>query len=496
MQYPVLTAEEAAEFIKNDYVIGIGGFSSVGTPKAVPTALAKKAEAEHAAGREFRVGLITGGATGDPIDGALARAHCVKFRTPFQSHKDMRAAINRQEVQYFDLNLSHIAQDLRYGFLGHMDVAIIEAAAIEADGSVVPTSSVGISPTLCVSADKIIIELNRHHPETIRGMHDIYEPLTPPYRREIPIYSAGDKIGTEAIKVDPKKVLGVVETDLCDSIAAFTEPNPITTKIGENVANFLIAELHRGIIPKEFLPLQSGVGNIANAVLGALGQCQDIPPFAMFTEVIQNSVIPLMESGRISYASGSSLTLSDDMLQRVYDNLDFFKSKLMLRPQEITNHPELIRRMGIIAINTALEIDIFGNVNSTNVTGQKMMNGIGGSADFARNSFLSIFTCPAVAKGGVISAIVPMVAHTDSNEHSVKIVATEYGVADLRGKSPVQKAHAIIENCAHPDYKELLWDYLKLAEGKCHTPMTLKKAFAMHIAFEETGDMRNARFND
>lgn len=494
MRYAELTAEEAADFIKNDFVVGIGGFSSVGTPKAVPTALAAKAEAEHAKGNEFRVGLITGGATGDPIDGALARAHAVKFRTPFQSHKDMRAAINRQEVQYFDLNLSHIAQDLRYGFLGHMDVAIIEASSITPDGEVVPTSSVGISPTICEAADKIIIELNAHHPETIRGMHDIYEPINPPYRREIPIYTPGDRIGTEGIKVDPAKVLGVVRTNQPDTIAAFTEPNPVTTKIGQNVAEFLISELHKGIIPKEFLPLQSGVGNIANAVLGALGECQDIPPFTMFTEVIQNSVIPLMESGRVSFASGSSLTLSDDMLERVYNNLDFFKGKLMLRPQEITNHPELIRRMGIIAINTALELDIFGNVNSTNVSGQKIMNGIGGSADFARNSFLSIFTCPSVAKGGVISAIVPMVAHTDSNEHSVKIVATEYGVADLRGKSPVQKAHAIIENCAHPDYKQLLWDYLKLMEGKSHTPATLSKAFAMHIALAETGDMRNAKF--
>lgn len=493
MRYAELTAEEAADFIKNDFVIGIGGFSSVGTPKAVPTALAKKAEAEHAKGNPFQVGLITGGATGDPIDGALARAHAVKFRTPFQSHKDMRAAINRQEVQYFDLNLSHIAQDLRYGFLGHMDVAIIEACAVTEDGEVVPTSSVGISPTICASADKIIIELNAHHPEAIRGMHDIYEPINPPYRREIPIFTPGDRIGSETIKVDPSKVLGVVRTNLPDTIAAFTEPNPVTTQIGLNVAEFLINELHKGIIPKEFLPLQSGVGNIANAVLGALGECKDIPPFTMFTEVIQNSVIPLMESGRVSFASGSSLTLSDDMLDKVYSNLDFFKGKLMLRPQEITNHPELIRRMGIIAINTALEVDIFGNVNSTNVSGQKIMNGIGGSADFARNSFLSIFTCPSVAKGGVISAIVPMVAHTDSNEHSVKIVATEYGVADLRGKSPVQKAHAIIENCAHPDYKQLLWDYLKLSEGKCHTPATLSKAFAMHLALAETGDMRNAK---
>lgn len=494
MMYNTLTAAEAAALINNGDVVGIGGFSSVGTAKAIPAALAARAEELHAKGEEFRVGLITGGSTGDQIDGALSRAKAVSFRTPFQSHKDMRAAINCGEVQYFDMHLSHVAQDLRYGFLGKMDVAIIEAADITPNGEIVLTTSVGITPTLVKSASKILIELNAHHPASIIGMHDLYEPANPPYRKEIPIYTSSDRIGEATLKVDPKKVLGVVMTDMPDGIAPFTPVDAVTAKIGENVANFLLAELHRGIIPKEFLPLQSGVGNIANAVLGSLGECQDIPTFTMFTEVIQNSVIGLMKQGRISFASGSSLTLSDDVLQEVYKDYSFFGPKLMLRPQEITNHPELSRRLGVIAINTALEADIFGNVNSTNVLGQKMMNGLGGSADFARNAFLSIFTCPSVAKKGVISAIVPMVSHVDSSEHSVKVLVTEQGVADLRGKSPLQKAQTIIENCVHPEYKELLWDYVKMQTGKCHTPMTLTKALQMHIAFEETGDMRNAKF--
>lgn len=494
MMYNTLTAAEAAALINNGDVVGIGGFSSVGTAKAIPAALAARAEELHAKGEEFRVGLITGGSTGDQIDGALSRAKAVSFRTPFQSHKDMRAAINCGEVQYFDMHLSHVAQDLRYGFLGKMDVAIIEAADITPNGEIVLTTSVGITPTLVKSASKILIELNAHHPASIIGMHDLYEPANPPYRKEIPIYTSADRIGEATLKVDPKKVIGVVMTDMPDGIAPFTPVDAVTAKIGENVANFLLAELHRGIIPKEFLPLQSGVGNIANAVLGSLGECKDIPTFTMFTEVIQNSVIGLMKQGRISFASGSSLTLSDDVLQEVYKDYSFFGPKLMLRPQEITNHPELSRRLGVIAINTALEADIFGNVNSTNVLGQKMMNGLGGSADFARNAFLSIFTCPSVAKKGVISAIVPMVSHVDSSEHSVKVLVTEQGVADLRGKSPLQKAQTIIENCVHPEYKELLWDYVKMQTGKCHTPMTLTKALQMHIAFEETGDMRNAKF--
>lgn len=494
MQYRIISAEEAVSNIKNGYVVGIGGFSSVGTPKAIPAAIAAKAVAEHEKGNEYRVGLITGGSTGDQIDGMLSRAKAVNFRTPFQSHKDMRNAINAGEVQYFDLHLSHVAQDVRYGFLGKIDVALIEAADITADGGIVLTTSVGITPTIAAKADKIIIELNSRHPAKLNGMHDLYEPINPPYRREIPVYTTSDRIGSPILKVDASKVIGVVETEIHDNIAEFTPVDAVTAKIGDNVASFLISQLRNGTIPKEFLPLQSGVGNIANAVLGSLGTCSDIPSFTMFTEVIQNSVIDLMKQGRISFASGSSLTLSETKLNEVYNYYDFFKDKLMLRPQEITNNPELVRRLGIIAINTALEVDIFGNVNSTNVLGSKMMNGIGGSADFARNSFFSIFTCPSVAKKGVISAIVPMASHVDSSEHSVKVIVTEQGIADLRGKSPIQKAQTIIENCAHPDYKEILWDYLKLSQGKCHTPMSLMNALKMHLAFSETGDMRNVKW--
>ena len=254
-------------------------------------------------------------------------------------------------------------------------------------------------------------------------------------------------------------------------------------------------EYRRGAIPKEFLPVQSGVGNIANAVLGAMGDDRNLPAFSMYTEVIQNSVIDLMLKDRINFVTGSSLTLSEDHLDELYAHIDNLRARVLLRPQEITNHPEMIRRLGIIAVNTALEADIFGNVNSTHVSGCKMMNGIGGSADFSRNAYLSIFTTPSTAKDGLISSIVPQVSHIDSTEHDVRVIVTEQGVADLRGKSPSQRARLIIDNCAHPDYKELLWDYLKLSEGKSyHTPMSLQNAYKMHIAFAETGDMRNTRF--
>ena len=495
MIYNVVTPQEAACLIKNNDTLGIGGFSSVGTPKAVPAALAEYAKSQHIQGKEFKVGLITGGATGNAIDGALAQENAVLFRTPFQSNKDMRTAINEKKVSYFDLHLSHIGQDVRYGFLPKIDIAIVEASEITDNGEITLTTSVGISPTLLQQADRIIIELNAAHYGKLKGMHDIYIPSNPPYRKEIPIYHVNDRTGNSTIKVDPKKIIAIVETNERDHIAPFTPLNETTQQIGYNVAQFLLKEWKKGGIPKEFLPLQSGVGNIANAVLGALGADKQLPAFSMFTEVIQNSVIDLMEKGIIQFATGSSLTLSEDHLDTIYNNLDFFKKRILLRPQEITNHPEMIRRLGVIAINTALEADLFGNINSTHVLGSKIMNGIGGSADFSRNAYLSIFTTPSTAKNGLISSIVPQVAHVDSTEHDVRILVTEQGVADLRGKSPYQRAQCIIENCAHPDYKQLLWDYLKLSEGKaCHTPFSLKNAFQMHLAFEETGDMRNTKY--
>lgn len=495
MTYPIMTDEEATRLIKNNDTIGIGGFSSVGVPKVVPAALARYAIDEHEAGRAFQVGLVTGGATGPSIDTDLTLAHAVKFRTPFQSNKDMRGAINSGEVQYFDCHLSMIGQDVHYGFLGKINVAIVEASEILPDGNLILSTSVGITPTLLKMADYVIVELNSAHAGKLTGMHDIYVPEMPPYRKPFMITAPGDRIGTIYAEVDPKKVIAVVETNMSDRQAGFTPLNEETRAIGAHVSDFLVSELKRGGIPKEFLPLQSGVGNIANAVIGALGDNPDVPAFSMFTEVIQNSVIDLMLKGRCNYVTGSSLSLTDDALETMYANMDVFGQRVLLRSQEITNHPECIRRLGIIALNTALEADIFGNVNSTHVCGTKMMNGIGGSADFARNAFLSIFTTPSTAKGGAISSIVPMVTHTDSSEHSVRVLITEQGIADLRGKSPSQRARLIIENCAHPDYKQLLWDYLKLSEGKgFHTPHSLQNAFRMHLEFADSGDMRNTTF--
>lgn len=493
MSLKFITAEEAATYVKHDDNVGFSGFTPAGCPKVIPEAIARRAEQEHKEGRPFKIGMFTGASTGDHLDGALARAEAVKFRTPYQSNKDMRTLLNAHGAEYFDMHLSELAQSLRYGFLGRVDVAIVEAVDVTEDGEIVSAEGVGILPTICRMADKILIELNRFHPKELRGIHDIYEPEDPPMRREIPVYKPSDRIGQPFVKVDPKKIVGVVETNREPDGSKFAPLDDVTLAIGRNVSDFLVGEMKAGRLPKSFLPLQSGVGNVANAVLGCMGENEAIPPFTVYTEVIQDAVIKLMEQGRVTFASGCSLSVSHEALREIYARLDFFKDKLLLRPQEISNNPEVVRRLGVITINTALEADIFGNVNSTHVLGTKMMNGIGGSGDFTRSGYVSIFTTPSTAKDGKISSFVPMVSHMDHSEHSVKVIISEYGVADLRGKSPVQRAREIIERCAHPEYRPLLHAYLDRGV-KGHTPQSLDACFAFHRAFIETGDMRNVKF--
>jgi len=489
--FPTLTAAEAASLIDDNDNIGFGGFTPAGSPKAVSREIAQRAIEEHAAGRPFSIGVITGASTGPSLDGVLAKSDAIKFRTPYQSDPDLRKRINTGKTQFFDMHLSQLPQAVRYGFLGQLDWAIVEVCDIQPTGEVTLTSSVGASPTFLHQAKRVILELNRRHPAALRGFHDLYEPEDPPTRTHIPIYHAADRIGTETVMIDPAKIVGVVETDLDDEVSAFDEPNEVTRRIGENVADFLAGEITSGRISRDFLPIQSGVGNIANAVLFAMGSNPGIPSFSMYTEVIQDSVIQLMREDKLKFASGSSLTLSNGVMKDLYRDLEQFRGKLLLRPQEISNNPEIVRRLGIISINTALELDLYGNVNSTHVMGRQMMNGIGGSGDFTRNAFISIFTCPSSVKGGKISPIVPMVSHLDHSEHSVQIIVTEHGVADLRGKSPHERARLIIDRCAHPDYRPQLEAYLRLG-GQAHTPQSFDNAYALHRAFLAEGDMRRA----
>lgn len=483
----VVTAEEAALFIKDKMIIATSGFTPAGYPKAVPLALAKRAES----GEKIGITLITGASVGDELDGALSRSGVLKRRFPYQTNSGSRNAINSGTIAYQDMHLSHVPQFIEYGFFGNIDIAIIEAIAITEEGNIIPSTSVGISPQAVKEADFVIIEINTAQSTELEGVHDIYMTERPPFRKPIPIEKSGDRIGTPYIVCDPKKIIAIVECDIPDNVRPLGPVDEDSKRISEHIIKFLEEEVRLKRLPENLLPLQSGVGSVANAVLGGLLNSK-FENLTCYTEVIQDSMLDLIDAGKVTIASGTSFTPSSEGLVRLNANMAEYAKHCILRPMEISNNPEVARRLGVIALNTAIEFDIYGHVNSTNIMGSRMMNGIGGSGDFTRNAFMSFFTTVSTAKNGDISSIVPFVSHVDHTEHDVEVFVTEQGLADVRGLSPVERARKIIGNCAHPDYRDKLIDYLERAEaGKySHEPHLMDETHSWHSQFLKTGSMK------
>lgn len=491
MQSKKCTAAQAAELISDGDILGVSGFTLAGYPKEVPTALAARAERIHSEGKPFKVTLFSGASTGESCDGALARADAISFRMPYQSNPALRKAINAGSIKYIDAHLGKIGFWIRTGAMPAPTVAIIEVTAILPDGRVCLSTSGGNSVTFLNTAQKIILELNTRLGDSCIGIHDSALPELPPHARPLAIYSAGDRVGEEFVKIDVSKVVAIVESSRFDEVTPFVEPDEISTNIAQRILDFVRFEENRGHLPKG-LAYQSGVGKVANAVLSAMSDDDRLTQIDLYTEVIQEAVLPLLKKGKLGVASGTAITLSENTQKEFVANSAEWKKHLILRQQEASNSTDVIRRLGVISMNTALEMDIFGNVNSSMVTGSAMMNGIGGSADFSRNCFLGFFMTPSVAKNGAISSIVPYVTHVDHPDHDTMIFVTEQGLADLRGLAAEERARLIIRNCVHPDFKEPLTDFLeyslKHAKG-VHIPLALSRAFEMHNRFLETGSM-------
>jgi acetyl-CoA hydrolase len=488
MPLPRITPDEAAALIRHDTLVGFSGFTPAGAAKLVPAALGRRAAELHARGEHFRIRVLTGASTGPAIDDVLTDARAIAWRAPYQSSGPLRRAVNAGDVEFVDMHLSHVPQALLEGFFGSVDVAVIEGTDVSDDGRIQLSTSVGITPTLLQCASRIVVEINQRHSRRLSEMTDIVVLPPPPGRLPIGINDPLEKIGQPFVAVDPRRIAGVIEHSAPDGVEPFGPPTEASRAIATHVVRFLVDEMRAGRVPPEFLPLQAGVGNVANGVMAALGDAAEIPPFVMFTEVFQDSLVDLMSNGRLRGASTTALTLTERELDRVYADMDFFARRIVLRPQELSNNPGIIRRLGVISLNTALEVDIYGHVNSTHVAGTQLMNGVGGSGDFTRNSFLSVFMCPSTAKGGRISAIVPMATHVDHNEHSVQIVVTEQGLADLRGLAPTERARRIIDRCAHPAYRDYLHRYLERARAG-HIRHDLATCFELHRNLLETGQM-------
>ena len=458
----IMTAEKAAEFIKPEMTLGVSGFTIAGYPKAVAGELAKRARN----GEKLELTVYSGASLGEEFDGELARAGALKARMPYQTNKDLRNSINAGMISYHDVPLGQMPVWVKNNFLKHIDVAIIEAAAIDENGNIIPTTSVGTSNIYAEYADKIIIEVNTYVPRCIEGIHDVYSPERPPHTQPIPITKVSDRIGTPYIKCNPAKVVAVVESNIPDNGRTVSPVDDEFRSMANNLIGFLHSEVEHGRLCNPLPPVQAGVGSVSNAVLQGLAE-SDFEHLTVYSEVLQNSIFDLIDAGKVDFASGTSLTISWDKRDEFFENFEKYRDKMILRPQEISNHPEVIRRLGVIAINTVIEADIYGNTNSSYIDGCRLMNGVGGSGDYCENAGLSIFITKSTAKDGTLSCIVPQVSHVDHTIHEIHALITEQGVADLRGLDPVERANLIIDKCAHPKFRKALHEYLDNAESTC-----------------------------
>ncbi|CAN6644271.1 acetyl-CoA hydrolase [Trichomonascus vanleenenianus] len=499
----VKTAEELIPLFKHGQYIGWSGFTGVGGPKVVPSALSKHVEENNLKGK-LAFNLFVGASADVDIESKWADLDMLLRRSPHQVGKPIANAINDGRTQFFDKHLSMWPQDLTYGYYtrfkenNSLDIAIIEATGIAEDGSIILGPSVGATPELVSVADKVIIELNTRLP-SFEGLHDINMPVAPPFRKPYPILNCHDRCGTPGLPIDPSKIVGIVESQAVDTVPANTPSDEMSRNIAGHLVHFFENEVKVGRMPENLHPLQSGIGNVANAIVEGLAEAS-FKELNVWTEVLQDSFLEFFESGKLNTATATSVRLTPEGFERFFKGWDVFSDKLTLRSQTVSNHPELIRRLGVIAMNTPVEVDIYAHANSTNVSGSRMLHGIGGSGDFLRNAKLSVMHTPSVRPTKTdplgLSCIVPFATHVDHTEHDLDVLVTEQGLADLRGLSPKERSREIISKCAHPAYRDILSEYVERAEfamrkkKSLHEPHILRDAFRLHVNLEEKGTMR------
>lgn len=487
----VMRADEAALLIEDGSTVAVSGFTPSGCPKLVPLAISEQVRSGQ---RKLRLNLFSGASTGDELDSDWASLGIIARRLPYMTSRELRTAVNGggpERVSYTDIHIGEVAQNARLGFYGKIDTAIVEAAAVTEDGGIVPTTALGCSQTFIDLAERVIVELNLAQPAELEGLHDILRVQDPPRRGPIPLTGVGERIGTPYLRCSAEKIAAVVIGEAEEHPRALAPEDAVSRAIAANIVRFLEGEKEAGRLSADELPLQSGVGSVANAVLIGLKN-SGFAHMRFYSEVMQDGILDLIDAGKADFASATSLSLSKEGMRRLLGDLEKYRGKLVLRDSEISNSAELIRRLGVIAMNTAMEADIYGNVNSSQMNGTTIYNGIGGSGDYARNAAISIFMTNSIAKGGKISSIVPMVTHVDHCEHDVDVIVTEQGCADLRGLSPKERAVRIIENCAHPDYRPLLRRYFEDACAVTHgaqTPHLLDRCFGFHENLRLRGSM-------
>ena len=473
----IMSPEQAASLIKSGMTIAASGFGT-GYPRLVATALA---ESRHATD----LTVIDAACRGERLISAWSRAGIMKKYASFQWSEDCRNTINAGNLEYVDCHLGQLADKLRNGHFGHIDYAVLEICKINEDGSFVPGIAGGVVDTMTELADKLILEINLSLPTSLEGVHDLHIPSGTTFT------NMAKKLGVPFCKCSPDKIAAIVICDERENDLVYPTVKPEHTEMAQHVLEVLKGEIASGAIPESF-NFQCGTGVVINCVLMELMKA-GFKNLNMYTEVLGEQAMRAMLDGTILDASTTAMDMTGEGFQLMYDNIDYIKEHLALRSLEFTNGAAPIRGFDLVAMNGALEVDIYGNVNSSHAFGTHMVNGIGGANDFCRNAKIAIFSTMSVSKKGAISRVVPMVSHVDNTEHDVDVIVTEWGYADLRGKSPKERVPLIINNCAHPNYRKQLWDYYNSAVdkcGPCHTPHDLVNSLSWYQRYFETGTMK------
>lgn len=482
LQARVISPEEAVRFIQSGMTVALSGFSK-GHPKLIPVAMARDKSLS-------KLTVLQAAGKGSEVLGELGRSESISRYFAFQWGGDMRNAINSGRISHADTHFWRLPQDIRNGIYGKIDVAVIECAKIYADGSIVPSLSVGVSQELLDSADKVLLELNVSISDKIEGLHDVVQA----YKK--PLECVNQHVGAPVLRCQPDKICGIVISGCAEEDMKFSEPSELFRSIANNVVKVLSNEIQNGRLDPHFT-FQAGSGDVTNAVLAGL-QEGGFTELKLYSGVLSDGVLRFIKSGLVTQASSAVLELSHSAMKEFFDDIEFYKQHIVVRPIEMTSSAMQITALDMVSMNTAVEADIYGNINSSSVMGTKILNGIGGANDFSRNARLSIFITPSLAKGENISCIVPMVSHVDNTEHDVGIIVTEWGFADLRGKPPKERAEAIINNCCHPVYRQQLLDYFKNACELCgnsHMPHDLTTALSWHKRYLDTGSMKEFSAN-
>jgi len=459
----LMPVEEAVKFVSDRCKIAISGFTKSGEPKVFIPALANYLRNNMP---KAKIGLFSGASLSEDVENPIASF--VGKRGPYMSSSASRKLIHAGEMDFTDVHLSAFARNLFYGFYGDIDLAVVEVSRIRPDGSVILSSSVGVSAEALIRAKKIILEVNTTIPD-YTGFHDIALPSVHPRAGwPIPIVQVGDRVGNPYVEIDKSKVVAIIESTKPDYPVSFKATSETDRRIAENVIDFLMYCHKTFSWGKRLPPIQSGVGNVANAIVGELYR-SPFQKIRFWTEVFQDGMMRFVEDDeKFESASATAISFSEAGRNEFMRLFKRCRERVVLRPMWLSNNAEMITRLFVIAMNTPIEVDIYGHVNSTHVEGSRIVNGLGGSGDFFRNAYLSIAHTPSVRRlrdGRTVSCILPAVNHVDHTEHDIKAIVTEHGHASQLGvRSPRARARDIIECCAHPHFRPLLREAVGLAD--------------------------------